>query len=297
MRSHTFPFMFTRQSGFFLAGVVVVMFASWSIFLGMPAPSVEVNFMDVGQADAILIQSSEGKVVLIDGGYPDSRAMRYLTSRGITRIDLLILTHGHDDHVGGLAEILRTLPVDRVVTHGYPFESPAYDYFLAALAESGAQHEVVRAGEKLRVGSLVFQVLSPASINPDSENNNSVVTRLTVGDVSFLFTGDAQELAESWMVQSGYPLQASILKVPHHAADTSSSPAFIVAVHPAYAIYMAEVGNIHGFPHQKTLDTLTQAGAQILGTDTLGTITVTTDGETYAITSEKGGPVISQARP
>jgi len=294
---NSLPSISTRQSGFFLIALVVVGLASWIVFRWVTPPSVEVNFIDVGQADSILIQSSDGKVVLIDGGFPDSRAARYLKARGITRIDLVILTHAHDDHAGGLAEVLRTFQVGRLVSTGQPLDSPIHDDFLAALSESGVRHELVRAGVKLRAGRLIFHVLGPASINPDSINNNSIVTRLTVGKVSFLFTGDAQELEEGWLLESGYPLQAQILKVPHHAADTSSSPVFIVAVGPTYSIYMAETGNYHGFPHQNTLDTLNQAGSEILGTDVLGTITVTTDGKTYSIFSEKGGPVITGARP
>jgi beta-lactamase superfamily II metal-dependent hydrolase len=186
---------------------------------------------------------------------------------------------------------LRAIPVDHVVTNGDPDITPDYLDFEAAIVESGAEHTVVKKDDSLPFGSLTFEVLSPRKINPTSTNNNSIVLRLEVGKVTFLFTGDIQELEEMRLVNSRAPLRADILKIPHHAADTSSRPVFLETVKPDVAIYMAETGNIHGFPHQVTLENLTIVGAQIYGSDVNGTITVTTDGRNYGVQTERGEPL------
>lgn len=258
---------------------------AWSI-----PPKLEITFYEVGQAESILFRSSEGKVMLIDGGYPDGRALKKLQGLNVQHIDILVVTHPHDDHLGGVPEILRKIKVDEVITNGHVIDSPVYQDFLNAVKETGVKQRTTKEGDKIRLGKLTFNVLGPRKINPDSINNNSIVMRLVVGKISFLFTGDLQELEEGRLVKSGKEIYADILKVPHHAADTSSSPAFIAKVYPSVAIYTAEIGNIHGFPHQKTIDTLNEVGADIYGTDVNGTITVKTDGKTYEILPEKGGP-------
>lgn len=255
-----------------------------------PVPQVEVNYIDVGQADSILLRSSEGKVALIDGGDKNFGALEYLQANNVTHIDLMVLTHRHDDHSGGLPEILSAIPVDRVVTNGQELLEPVLSEWQTAFEESGAEASVVKAGDKIPFGSLTFQVLSPRKINPTSVNNNSVVLRLEVGQVSFLFTGDMQKLEEERLLKTGENLHVNILKVAHHAGDTSSSVPFIEKVLPDVAIYFSRTGNWFGFPHQGPLDTFKAFNIPVYGTDVNGTITVKTDGKTYTITTERGGP-------
>ncbi len=253
-------------------------------------PTVEVNYLEVGQGDSILIRTSDRKVVLIDGSYPNGQALAQLQQRHIRHIDLIIVTHPDDDHTGGIAGVLRTIPVDKLITNGQPLNSPTYDEFERAIQESGVKHEVVKEGAMLPIGRLTLEVLSPRSITPDSVNNNSLVIRLLVGKIRFLFMGDAPMDEEQFLLHSGAPLYAQILKVGHHAANTSSSSEFIRRVSPTVAIYFAETGNVHGFPHQVTLDTLKSVGAKIYGTDVNGTITITTDGKSYTASTERGVP-------
>lgn len=195
--------------------------------------------------------------------------------------------------------MLRAIPVDRVVTNGLPLEDSAiYADFEQAVHESGARVATVKAGDKLRVGKLTFQVLSPKRINPDiGHNNNSIVMRLDVGQVSLLFTGDLQRLEEERLLAIGAPLQADILKIAHHGADSSSSPAFIEKIAPSVAIYSSGKGNMHHLPHQVTIDNLLAFGITVYGTIENGTITVTTDGKTYTVTTERGGPVTHWSPP
>ena len=154
------------------------------------------------------------------------------------------------------------------------------------------KYQVVKAGDKLRFGRLTLQVIAPPTvIDAIGHNNNSVVLRLVVGKVSFLFVGDAMHMEEEWMMSAGVPLQANILKVGHHGDDTASGPVFLETVKPEVGIYSAGKGNMHLLPKQLTLDNLYQVGVDVYGTDINGTITVTTDGKTYTVTTERGGPL------
>ncbi|HZW04410.1 MAG TPA: hypothetical protein VFF68_10810, partial [Anaerolineaceae bacterium] len=146
------------------------------------------------------------------------------------------------------------------------------------------------SGDRLPFGDLVFDVLSPALVNPESINNNSVVLRLTAGRVVFLFTGDSDQLEERRLLEAGLAEPVDVLKVGHHGGDTSSNPAYIAAISPDVAVYSVGAGNEYQFPHAVVLDALRGAGALIYGTDRNGTIVVRTDGTTYEVLTERGGP-------
>jgi len=279
-----------------LSVVVLVVFSSLGAYQLLPLPTVRVDYINVGSTglvgDSILLTSSEGKVVLIDGGYPGTGALKLIQERGITHIDLVVLSHPHDDHAGGLVDVLKAVPVDRMAASGQTLDSNTYHELETAIRESGVKYQTVRAGDSLRFGRLTLQVLAPqAVIEAIGHNNNSVVLRLDVGKISFLFVGDAMHMEEESMLDAGVPLQATILKVGHHGDDTASSPVFLEAVKPEVAIYSAGKGNMHFLPKQVTLDNLLQVGAIIYGTDINGTITVTTDGNTYTVIPEHGGPI------
>lgn len=292
---------FSRRGQILLSAVLLLLVGAGLWLALRPAPpSVTVDYINVGHigdtepgvvGDSILIQSSEGKVALIDGGYPDTGVLPYLKSQNITHIDLLVVTHAHDDHTGGLAEVLRAIPVDRLVHNGQGLDSPIYAEFQRAIQESGVPVSVVKAGDKLPFGRLTFLVLSPRKVNPNSINNSSVVLRLVVGKIGFLFTGDMQQLEENRLLAINAQVQADILKLAHHGAATSSSAPFIERVKPSVAIYSAGKDNKYGFPEKSTLDTLHALGVEVYGTDINGTIRVTTDGKTYVVHPERGGPL------
>jgi competence protein ComEC len=266
----------------------------------LPPPSIQVDYIDVGHigeegvvGDSILLTSSEGKVVLIDGGYSGAGALEHLQKRGITHIDMIVLSHPHDDHASGLIDVLNAIPVDRMVANGQTLDDSAlYKQLQQVIKTTRVKYQIVRAGDTLPFGRLSFKVLAPPSINKTiGHNNNSIVLRLEVGRVSFLFVGDAMKMEEQWMMDAGVPLHVNILKVGHHGDDTASSPAFLETVKPEVAIYSAGKGNMHLLPKQETLDNLLQVGADVYGTDMNGTITVFTDGKTYTIKTERGGPL------
>lgn len=264
----------------------------------LPPPQVTVTFIDIGKrggdqpgeiGDAILLQTSEGKTALIDAGYPNQMVTRYLAAHGINHLDLVVMTHPHDDHAGGLIDVLQAVKVDLLVHNGQPLDSDIYAQVAALIESSGVETHVARGGDQLPFGSLVLDVLSPVAISEDNINLNSIVTRLEVGAVAFLFTGDTYRYEEQRLVSAGIDLRANVLKLAHHGSDTSTDPAFVASVAPEVAVYSAGVGNEDGFPHAVTLATLDAAGVEVYGTDRYGTIVITTDGKTYEVVPELGG--------
>jgi competence protein ComEC len=261
-----------------------------------PAGQLMVHFIDVGQGDSILIQAPGGYSILIDGGEAGSGALEYLRRQKISKLDLIILTHPDSDHLGGIVEILKTLPVMKIVTNGQPHTTTLYENFLDAVAKGTAEYSEVKRGENLKYGELVLNFLNPLSIKDDNLNNNSLVFRIEYRTVSFMFTGDAQADGEAQLLSSKLPLSSTILKVAHHGSKSSSTPAFLQAVHPAVAVYTAGLGNPSGNPSPDTLANLAAVGAKIYGTDQNGTIIVSTDGIDYLVQTEKqptkSGPTI-----
>jgi competence protein ComEC len=257
---------------------------------------LEVHFIDVGQGDSILVRAPEGLDILIDGGEARSGVVDYLERLGISQLDLVILTHPDSDHLGGVVDILDTLPVTKIVTNGQPHSTPLYEKFLDDIANSAIEYSEVKQGVKLTYNDLILNVLNPVSIQDDNLNNNSLVIRLEYGSVSFMLTGDVQADGEAQMLASHIPLASTILKVAHHGSASSSTPAFLEAVHPATAVYTAGLGNQSGFPSPDTIANLTAVGARIYGTDQNGTVVITTDGIDYSLETEKqgdrSGPVI-----
>jgi competence protein ComEC len=250
-----------------------------------PAPRVTVHFLDVGQGDSILIEAVPGPVVLIDGG-PSSAAktvVDYLVARGIRVIDLVIATHPHADHIGGLPAVLERFPVRRVIDSGTPHTTLTYDRYLTALerqVEAGDCVFETAAGQVFRLAPAVtLTVLGPhPAASLTGLNNNSVVTRLDAGAVSFLFQGDAEQEAEADLLSRGVALSADVLKAGHHGSFTSTTEPFLVAVAPRYAVVMVGRDNRYGHPHPNTLNRLAAHGVTVLRTDLDGTVVFATDG-------------------
>ena len=216
-----------------------------------PVGDLIVHFIDVGQGDAILVITPDKRTALIDGGETNTGIVQYLKSIGITHLDLVVATHPHSDHIGGLVQVLQAIPVDKVVTNGVPYTTLTYEHFLDAISTSKAKYIEVKRGDSIPLGSLNFAVLSPIDNTNSDINNGSIVLRLVYGKVSFLFTGDAQVAAEDSMLSSGLDVSATILKVAHHGSRSGTNSAFLAAVKPQVAIYSAGLGNDYGHPHQK----------------------------------------------
>jgi competence protein ComEC len=249
-------------------------------------------FLDVGQGDSSVILFKD-KVILIDAGEVDQgdRVVSDLHKLGVTRIDLLVATHPHSDHIGGMLMVLAKFPVEKVLDSGLPSTSILYEHFLETVNEKEISYVVAEQGQTIDLDpSLRIVVLSPPKERiGDDLNTNSIVLRISYGTVSLLYTGDATTAAEDAMEKTGYPLNAQVLKVGHHGSSDASSAAFLNRVDPEVVVISLGENNEYGHPHKETLERLKVAGPRVLRTDRNGTILVESNGATYSVVTEKDG--------
>ncbi len=258
--------------------------------------NLTVHFLDVDQGDSILLEIG-GKSMLVDSGESDQGKVvtSYLQDKGISTLDYVVATHPHSDHIGGMNDILNNFQVKHFVDSGYPHTSKTYENMLTTIDTKNIPFEVVRAGQTIDFDPAVdIEVLNPASTYSDELNENSVVLKVTYGDTSFLLMGDAGLESEENIMEAGYDVDSDILKAGHHASTSGSGEAFISAVSPEVSIIEVGAGNDYGHPHEEVLDRLQQAST-VYRTDLDGTITVTTDGSTYTVTTEKTGNISSRS--
>lgn len=250
---------------------------------------VNIHFIDVGQGDSILIHG-EDIAVLIDAG-PSSAGetvTQYLHSRGIKKLDLVVATHPHEDHIGGMAAVLEQFEVQEVMDPGVVHTSRTFEDYLDLVDSKGIAFTEARAGMvKDLGGGLRLEILHPAAPSADDLNDASIVSRLVFGKVAFLFTGDAEVKAEKEMLAAGRNLRAAVLKLGHHGSSTSSSRDFIRAVGPRYAVITLEGGNRYGHPHRETVDLMAEIDIPVYRTDLHGSIVFTTDGSQIQVKSTK----------
>lgn len=257
-----------------------------------PSGQLKVHFIDAGQADATLFQYSDGEenyTILYDtGDWNQTDVVDYLANQNISSIDLIVLSHPDADHIGQLAEIVRTHAVDEVWMSGNTSTSDTFQEALASVIDSGAAYHEPRAGEKFSIGPMDIEVLYPNTVTGAS-NEESISLKFTYGDSEFLLTGDAGTAEEMEMTESGAALSADVLSLGHHGSDTSSHPAFIEAVNPTIAIYSAGLDNIYGHPSPEVVSRIENAGIDLYGTAMNGTIIVTTDGDNLNVNTETKG--------
>ncbi|WP_026909235.1 MBL fold metallo-hydrolase [Paucisalibacillus globulus] len=251
---------------------------------------LQVHYIDVGQADATLLQYGENTILFDAGDWRGNEVVNYLQSQGITRLDLVIGSHPDADHIGQLADVVNTFSVTEVWLSGNDSTSDTFQRGLEAVLSSGANYHEPRTGEEFDIGAMNLKVLYPSSITGAS-NEESISVLFTYGNVTFLFTGDADSNAEIRMMNSGFSVDADILHLGHHGSSTSSDPAFVKAVSPEVAIYSAGAGNSYGHPHREIVSLIQESGIELYGTDVHGTIIVTTDGKDYSIKTNKDGTI------
>jgi competence protein ComEC len=264
-----------------------------------PSGDLRAYFFDVGQGDASAILIKD-KVILIDAGEVDQgeRVVGNLKNLGVTKIDLLVATHPHSDHIGGMQAVLAAFPVDRALDSGLSSSSSLYEHFLETLDRKKIPAMTAESGQTIDIDpSFRILVLSPPEEKiGDDLNTNSIVLRISSGTLNLLYTGDATTIAEEVMENAGYPLDAQILKVGHHGSSSSGSAAFISLVRPEHAVISLGNDNPYGYPHREPLQRLQDAGSVISRTDRDGTVLVRSNSETYSVVREKdGGDIWSPA--
>lgn len=277
--------------GLFLASISV-----WGDVAGRDAgPALDVVFFDVGQGDAALVSTPAGRHVLVDAGpwSPEGGAGRfvilpYLERRGIRRVDAVVITHPDEDHLGGLPALLRDVSVGRVVHSGQRTDTELYAETQRLLDREDVLQQVVRRGDALAVDSTVrLQVLGPprplVQRGIESENDASVVLRLTYGKVNVLLPGDVEAAAEQDLIRTyGNQLDSWVVKVPHHGSSTSSTPAFVRAasdsLHGSHAVVSVGRNNRYGMPSEKILSRW-EARARLYSTARSGAVWMRTDGQ------------------
>ena len=243
-----------------------------------------------GRADSVLLEYN-GNAMLIDAAEQDQgkNIAAYLHARGISRLNYVVATHPHSDHIGGMETILNEFPVEHFIDSGYPHTSKTYENMLTTIDEKNIPFQVAKKGEKIELDpALNIEILNPESQYSDELNENSIVLRISYGEVSFLLMGDAGLETEERIMKAGDDVDSDILKVGHHASTSGSGESFITAVSPEVSVIEVGAGNDYGHPHAEVLDRL-QKVSRVYRTDLDGTITVATDGLTYSVTTEKTG--------
>jgi len=278
-----------------LLAIGVTQFHHWGappIPLG--AETLSIHFLDVGQGDCALIQTPDGRNVLVDAGDEahGDEVVRYLTASGVNQIDLLVITHPHSDHIGGLPAVLESFGVSRVLDTGCPHGSQTYKAVLATIQARKIDYRLACDLRKPSVcGNVTFEVLwPPPEYQPAGEeglNDGSIVLRVEYGGIGVLLAGDIQKDAEGKLLASGHVLESAVLKVAHHGSESGTSNELLQLVKPAYAVISVGADNSYGHPSRSVLDRLAAIGAQVYRTDEQGAIAIITDGKTVQVRSER----------
>ena len=248
----------------------------------------EVHFIDVGQADSALIEC-DGETMMIDGGnVADSNVVAaYLKKEDVTELNYVVCSHAHEDHVGGLSGALSVTKADNIYAPKTEANTKAYKNFKKKAKEQNVETKHPNVGDEIQLGSSTVEFLGPVDENGKDLNSTSIVLKITYGNTSFLFTGDAESDEEEEILNSGADLKSTVLKVGHRGSRTSTSYPFLREVMPQYAVISVEKGNSYGHPNEETLSKISDAGLEVYRTDESGDIVMTSDGNSINIVTAK----------
>lgn len=283
-----------RRHGLVVGSTALLFLAALTAAQGLPDGRLHVWFLDVGQGDAILVQSPDGHQVLVDGG-PDPSVLQKALGRTLPfwdrTLDLVVLTHPDRDHAGGLVDLLGRYRVGQVLAAGAPADEPAAREWQAQVEGASLPLVIAQRGMALDLGGgALAEVLHPpadASAFLPGDNNGSIVLRLRFGGVSVLLTGDLEQEGEDILLRTGQPLRSAVLKVAHHGSARGTTEPFLEAVGPHLAVVSVGSGNRFGHPAAAVLERLTERDVAVLRTDLRGTVEVLTDGQALWVRTER----------
>ena len=255
------------------------------------AGTLEIDVLSIGQGDAILLRSPEGKTVLIDAGTGQVPILPLLEAREVTELDLVIASHAHADHIGGIDDLIGAMPIGAYLDNGMPHTTRTYNQLMDLVEREEITYLSGRNGRILNLGDEVqLELLHPQdrllSGTRSDHNSNSVVIRVTHRRNCFLFTGDAEDDTERLLLQKGIE-PCEVLKVAHHGSAHSTSTAWLNAIQPEIALISLGEGNRYGHPAEETLSRLERAGAEVYRTDLHGTIHLQSNGRNVRVRTER----------
>ncbi len=253
------------------------------------AEQLEVHYIDVGQGDCSLIVC-DGEAMLIDAGENghEDKVLNYLRVMNIEKLDYIIASHQHSDHIGGLPEVLDEIGTDNIIMPRLTKEqtptNSTYTAFLKSVQNSGAKVIASKVGAAYTLGSATFEILGPVTNEVEDINSMSVIVKLTYGENTFLFTGDAEKDEERSVIATGADLDCDVLKVGHHGSGTSSCTDWLDAVTPEICVIQVGADNDYGHPHENIVERLMKYADEIYRTDLCGDIVITSDGVNLNVT-------------
>ena len=260
---------------------------------GTPPPlsdssNMQVHYIDVGQADSILINSN-GHFMLIDAGNndDDKLVVSYLQSQGVKKLDYIIATHPHEDHIGGMDTVVDTFDIDNVIMPNIETTTTTYESFIDSLINKNVTAIEPKPGNTYELGESIFTIIAPNNDYKKDLNNWSVGIKLEHGENSFIFTGDAEKASETDILNNNIDISADVLKLGHHGSSTSNTDEFLKAIKAKYAVICVGENNKYGHPHKETIEKLNKLNIEVYRTDKNGTVVATSDGKNISWTTER----------